>query len=161
MKTPQLDLSALPVTGQIGIPEDYLDEMGHMNVMWYIYLFGRAGEKLFGTFGMTREFMEKQRAGAFALEAHIHYFQEVRVRDQVAIRSRLIGRTEKRYHVMHFMSHEDGRLAAMGEFVGAHIDMTTRRMAPIPGPVAREFDRLQAEHTRLPWPAPLTGVMKP
>ena len=33
---------ALPITLQTVIPEDYIDVMGHMNVMWYTHLFGKA-----------------------------------------------------------------------------------------------------------------------
>jgi len=34
-----MDLSSLPVLHRADIPETYLDEMGHMNVMWYTHLF--------------------------------------------------------------------------------------------------------------------------
>ena len=34
------DVRQLPVTHRQTIPEEYLDVMGHMNVMWYTHLFG-------------------------------------------------------------------------------------------------------------------------
>ena len=37
-----MDLTALPITHRAVIPDDYLDEMGHMNVMWYTHLFSLA-----------------------------------------------------------------------------------------------------------------------
>lgn len=38
----KLELRQLPLTHQATIPEDYLDSMGHMNVMWYTHLFAHA-----------------------------------------------------------------------------------------------------------------------
>jgi acyl-CoA thioester hydrolase len=54
----------------------------------------------------------------------------------------------------------DDSLAATGEFLAAHIDMTTRRTAPFPPPIAHKIDRFIAEHSALDWPAPLSGAIK-
>ncbi len=65
-------------------------------------------------------------------------------------------------HFMHFMTiDESGALAATQEHVGAHIDMRIRRQAPWSEEIATRLDRLIEEHDKLPWPAPVCGVMKP
>ncbi len=156
------DLQPLPITGRKTIPEDYLDEMGHMNVMWYTHLLSNATGELFELFGLTREFCLAHNSGAFALECHLRYLAEVRVDQSVRIHSRLIARSEKRWQFMHFMViEEDERLAATGEFVGAHIDMSIRRTAPIPAEIAPQFDELLAVHSELDWDPPLCGIMRP
>src|SRR5260370_24348324 len=96
-------LQALPVTQRAIIPESYLDEMGHMNVMWYTHLFSEATGGLFDRIGLTQDYFETNQAGTFALEAHVRYLKEVRVGERVTIRIRLVGRSAKRFHFLHFM----------------------------------------------------------
>jgi acyl-CoA thioester hydrolase len=157
-----MDLDLLPVTHQARIPESYLDEMGHMNVMWYTHLFSSAAENLFRLVGMTRAYFEANQAGTFALEFHVRYLAEVRVGKQVTIRSRLLGRSAKRFHFIHFMVLDDSQtLAATEEAVGTHVDLRVRRGSALPATIAGAFDRLLATHAALPWEAPVCGVMRP
>src|SRR5690349_14816469 len=65
-----MNLSSLPVTHQTVIPEDFIDEFGHMNVMWYTHLFTEAAGGLFQRVGMTREHFTTNQTGSFALEQH-------------------------------------------------------------------------------------------
>src|SRR5581483_11050384 len=119
-----MDLQSLPVTHTTVIPKEYLDEMGHMNVMWYTHLFGRSTIAVFDRVGLNRAYFEANHAGTFALEQHIRFLAEVRVGQHVTLRTRLLGRSAKRFHFMHFMFNDDRELlAATGEFVGAHIDL--------------------------------------
>jgi len=156
------DLNGLPVTHEEVIPESYLDEFGHVNVMWYSYFFSCATGNFFAHHGMSAEYFIQRDAGAFALEAHVRYLAELRVGTRVTVRSRAVGRSEKRFHNLHFVVNEDdGVISATGEFVGAHIDMKHRRMAPLPPDVALALDRLIDEHNRLGWDPPLCGTMKP
>lgn len=155
-------LADLPQTYQSVIPESYLDEMGHMNVMWYTHLFSNASMHMFGSIGVDREYFASNQRGTFALETHIRYYSEVRVGKHVCLRTRLLGRSEKRFHFMHFLVNDDDDvLATTAEFISAHIDMQVRRMTPIPQQIAREFDRLLEKHRALEWEPPVCGIMKP
>jgi acyl-CoA thioesterase FadM len=155
-------LDALPVTHRAVVPESYLDEMGHMNVMWYTHLFSTAVGGLWDRLGLTDAYFAANRAGTFLLESHVRHLSEVRVGQAVTIRSRVLGRTAKRVHLMGFMVKDDGPvLAATSEGVAAHIDMRVRRSSPFPPHVADAIDRFVAEHAALGWPAPVCGVMKP
>ena len=49
LRNRSMDLNPLPVTYRAFIPEAYLDEMGHMNVMWYTHLFSQAMGGIFAT----------------------------------------------------------------------------------------------------------------
>jgi acyl-CoA thioester hydrolase len=156
-----MDLSALPATYRSVIPESYLDEMGHMNVMWYAHLFSRATEGIFGLVGLTREYFESNPVGTFALEQHIRYLAEVRAGQHVTVRTRLIGRSAKVFHFIHFLANDTtSALSATGESIGVHIDMRVRRSTPLPPEVTAIFDRVLAEHQALEWAPPLCGVMK-
>jgi acyl-CoA thioester hydrolase len=156
-----MDLNSLPLTWQALIPEAYLDENNHMNVMWYTHLFSCATGGLFDRIGLTTAYFEANQAGTFALEHHLRFLSEVRAGQTVTIRTRVLGRTLKRFHFMHFMVKDDGDiLAATEEAVGSHVDLRIRRTSPLPHHVVDEFDRLLGEHSRLAWAAPVCGVMK-
>jgi acyl-CoA thioester hydrolase len=161
-KIAKLDLSGLPITYRAQIPADYRDEMGHMNVMWYTHLFSCAFEKFADEFGFNEAYFRANHMGSFALEAHTRFLSEVHVGWNITIHSRALGRSAKRIHFMHFMTiDESGRLAAIQEHVGAHIDMQVRRMAPLPMEIASRFDALVARQNSLGWEAPICGVMRP
>jgi len=155
-----MDLTALPITHRAVIPEDYLDEMGHMNVMWYTHLFSLGAWGLFQMVGMTRPYFEANHAGTFALAQHFRYLKEVRVGQHVTIQSRVLGRTAKRWHGIHFMTIDElDTLAATAEVVSTHVDMRVRRSSPFAPEIAAAIDRLIAEHQKLAWDAPTCGAM--
>ncbi len=145
-----MDFKQLPIMHRATIPESYLDEMGHMNVMWYTYLFGQATDGLFNQIGLTEQYFTSNQAGSFALEQRFRYLAEVRVGQSVAIRSRVLGHSTKLLHAMHIMTKDDDEvIAATGEFIGAHIDMRVRRTAPFPAHILQSLDQLQTEHGKI------------
>jgi acyl-CoA thioester hydrolase len=161
-KIAALDLEGLPITYQKEIPENYRDEMGHMNVMWYTHLFSHAFDKFGALWGFNWATWKSQGVGSFVLEAHVRYLAEVKVGQHVTLRSRALGRSAKRFHYMHFMTiDETGAMAATAEQISAHMDMTARRMAPLAPEVAAKFDELVARQNALGWEAPVCGTMKP
>lgn len=156
-----MNLEDLPITHTNVVPESWLDEMGHMNVMWYTHLFSNAVHGFFSLFGFTGDYMRANQKGTFALELHVRYLAEVRVGQRVTMRSRAVARSAKRLHYMQFMYNEDrGVLSATGELVSAHVDMTTRRQDPMPEQLTRAYDEILAKHQALPWAAPVCGTMR-
>ena len=81
-----VDLSTLPIMHRTMIPEDYIDAMGHMNVMWYTHLFGKATVALFQQVGMDRDYFQSGR-GTFALKQFFSYLVEVRFGEEITIRT--------------------------------------------------------------------------
>jgi len=155
------DVEMLPVNYQQRITESYLDDYKHMNVMWYTHLFSCALDDIFQRVGLTQEYFEANHTGTFALEGHVRYINEVRVGQQVSIRTRAIARSDRRFHFLHFMTNDDtAKVSATLEAIGTHVDLKIRRSAPFPPQVAAAFDELLAEHAILPWPAPVCGAMK-
>lgn len=152
----------LPITHSALIPVDYLDDMGHMNVMWYTHLFSVAMGGMFQLIGLTLEHIEQHQGGSFALECHIRYLSEVRAGQAIRVHTRMLKRSAKRYHVLHTMVNEHKQdVSATFEAVGAYIDMRTRRMAPFPAQIATRLDDLIAQHQQLTWPPPVCGIMQP
>jgi len=155
------DLGQLPVTHRQVITESYLDLMGHMNVSWYTHLFSSATLGTFLLMGMDKGYFKESQAGSFALESHIQYLAEVLVGKNVSIRSRLLGSSERFFHFMHFLINDDDHvLSATCEFVGAHMDLEKRRIAPMPPRIQKLTQQVCDEHAQLLWEPPVCGIMK-
>jgi acyl-CoA thioester hydrolase len=143
------------------IPEEYLDEMGHMNVRWYTALFSCGAGGLCASVGMTPEHFKSRNDGSFALKQFVHYLAEVHAGQTVAIRTRFLGRSEKRLHVLHFMINEStGVVAATMEVLFSYADLDTRRTAPFPPEIAANIDALIVEHAELEWDPRVCGVIQ-
>ena len=154
------DVRMLPVTYRATIPESYLDLMGHMNVMWYTHLFSEAMGGAFEMIGLQWDKIAETNGGTFALEAHVRYLAEVRVDHNISIHSRVVGCSQRRFYLMHFMVNEDrNNVAATFENVGTYVDLKLRRSAPLPEPISENLIEVLAQHQNLPWEAPVCGVM--
>lgn len=155
------EIEQLPCYFRTVVPEAYLDAMGHMNIRYYLALFDDAAWELFADIGMHTDYYKAYTAGAFALEHHIHYLAEVHQGDRIAVYSRMLARTAKRIHFMHFMLNEtQQKLAATLEAVGSHADLTVRRTSPFPAHIAANIDAMLANHVQVSWEAPVCGVIR-
>ena len=153
-------IRALPLYYREAIPPDYLDAMGHMNVRWYMALYDQATWQLFETIGMTPDYLKANRAGAFALKHVLHYFSEIHAGQTVALHTRLLARTDKRFHFMHFMINETtGLLASHFESLGTHADLEARRSSPFPPHMANALDAGLSRDRKLDWEAPVCGII--
>ncbi len=156
----EYDLSSLPVTNHKVIPPDYIDIMGHMNVMWYLHIFDGGTRNLFSSFGFGGDYVRRTGMGSFALESHIRYLAELKEGEAVTVRSRVLDRSAKTIHFFHFMTKDrDGTLAATIEILGAHADLNLRKIVPFPAEVLDQLDPLLQAHQQLPWEAPVCGFI--
>ena len=154
------DLSALPVTNRKTIPEEYIDIMGHTNVMWYVHIFDYGTRNLFDLFGYGEDYVRQTGNGSFALESHIRYLAEVKLGESVTVRSRLLDRGPKTIHFMHFMTRDHDRvLAATIEVLGAHADLSARKITPFPPVILARLDPMLATHQDLNWEPPVCGFI--
>lgn len=155
-----VDYTTLFTSYKTAILPEYIDIMGHMNVMYYIHIFDKATRNFFGSFGLSPEYVRATNMGSFALEQHIRYLTEVSEGQEVTVYSRALARSRKTFHFMHFMVRdEDGVLAATSELVSAYANLTERRVASYPPEFSAGIDRHLAQHTQLDWEAPVCGVM--
>ncbi len=143
------------------IPETYLDAMGHMNVRWYMALFDTSVWNFFISHGLDENYYAQKQMGVFALKHFIQYFAEVKAGETVAMRIRLLGRTEKRFHFMNFMINETtGKLSAILEVLGTHADLNLRKAVAMPQDISKKFDTRIAVDQQLDWEAPLSGAIE-
>ena len=154
-------LETLPEYHRKTIPSDYQDIMGHMNIRWYFDLFARSGRKFFKSHGLDENYFRGGNFGVFTLKQFIQYFAEVRVGQTVAIHTRLMGRSDKRFHFVHFMINETTtQLASTFEALITHADLKIRRAAPMPAQIAQKFDVTLAKDEKLDWGAPVCGAIR-
>jgi acyl-CoA thioester hydrolase len=153
-----INLADLPITNTKDITEEFIDIMGHMNVMWYTHIFDYGTRNLFASFGFGEDYVRRTGMGSFALESHIRYLAELRQGDTAIVYSRVLDRSEKLIHFMSFMMRKrDGTLAAIVETLGGHADLSQRRVTPFPQEILDKLDPLLAAHQALSWAPPICG----
>ncbi len=79
----------------------------------------------------------------------MRYINEVRVGQQVSIRTRAIGRSDRRFHFLHFMTNDDtAKLSATLEAIGTHVDLPHPAFLAVPRPSGSRIpDHLLAEYS--------------
>lgn len=156
-----MDFRQLPLTLRATVESKHLDLMDHMNVMWYTHFFDRAVWGFYELFGFGNEYHSTSGFGSFGLEMVTRYLSELRLGDEINIYTRVIARNSKLLHHIHFMQRvRDRELSATCELLGVHIDLATRRSAPLPANVSAALDKLIVAHSKLDWDAPLSGAIK-
>ncbi len=156
-----MNFSDLPLTLSTRVQSKHLDELGHMNVMWYAHFFDEATWYFYESIGFGQDY-HQSGFGSFALEAHSVFLSELREGDHFSIYTRVLGRRDKVFHLMHFMQRDvDQKLSATLEALGIHIDMSTRKSVAMPEAIAAQWDVIIKEHSALDWDAPLSGSLNP
>jgi len=163
MKTCQVamaDITELPSYHRQTIPQAYMDKMGHMNVRYYMTVFDRATWRMFADYGLDDAYFSTTGNGVFMLKQFIQYFAEVRPDETVVVYTRILGLTDRRIQLMHFMANQDSHeLAAIVESLITHANLKVRRAAPMPAEIAARFaSRLDKDQQR-EWDSPVSGMM--
>ena len=154
------EVDDLPPLLERTIPAAWEDLNGHVNVRHYLELYDQAGWPMLGTIGIEERHFREERRGLFDLEHHIWYLAEMHVGDVVTVHSRILERNTKRFHGVMFVANRTRqRVASAFEYVTTGADLEFRSTAPLPAIVAARLDEIIAVHVRLPWPAPVCGVI--
>lgn len=161
----QIDIESiqqLPANHRITIPEEYIDEYGHVNVRWYGAMWGAGAGSLMREMGIDQHYREERRMGHWLLRQVLDYLAEVHVGDTVTVHGRILGRTEKRMHNKYWMINETkGKIAAASEVLVANADLDARRMTPFPDDVAKNLDDAIARFSTLTWDPQVSGAIRP
>ena len=121
------------ITYQGAVYPWHCDQMGHMNVMWYVGKFDEATWQLFARLGLTAAYMREHSRGMAAVEQHIEYKRELMAGDTVVVRSDVIEVRDKVLRFSHEMSHSvSGEIAAATRLTAVHIDTVARKGTAFP-----------------------------
>jgi acyl-CoA thioester hydrolase len=111
----------------------HCDQMGHMNVMWYVGKFDEATWNLFAAVGLTASFLRGNGRGMAAVQQNITYRQECEAGDTVMVRSAVLEMRDKVLRFVHEMRNaESGEVVAVCELTGVHIDAVKRKACAFP-----------------------------
>ncbi len=133
------------------LPE-WIDYNGHLNMAYYNVLFDTGVDEAYELLGFGPDYIERSGHTTFTAEFHLCYVRELHEGDAVRVSTQLIDYDEKRFHTYQELWHEDGWLAATGEAMGLHIDMSGPRVAPMPAAILAKLEEMHAAHATLPRP---------
>ena len=121
----------------------HCDQMGHMNVMWYVGKFDEATWNLFAAIGVTMAYLRENKRGMAAVQQDITYKRELLAGDTVAVRSTLLEVREKSTKFVYEMRHaQTGEVAAVCVLTGVSIDAQTRKSCPFPAEIVERAKAL-------------------
>ena len=123
----------------------HCDEMGHMNVMWYVGKFDEGTRHFFHALGLTPAFLRDNNRGMAAVEQKIEYKRELLAGDIVAVYSMLNEIKDKVIRFTHEMRKVDtDEVAAITILTAVHLDKAARRACVFPQSVREKAAALLA-----------------
>lgn len=141
------------------LPE-WLDYNGHMNVAYYTMIFDNGTDLFYPLIGLGRPYRARTGKSTFAVETHTTYQRELSVGEDVLVTTQLLGYDDKRIHYFHTMWHAENRnQMATLEQLALHVDLTTRRVEPMPDEPQKLLAEMWKSHSELPKPKELGSVM--
>jgi len=142
------------------LPE-WIDINGHMNVAYYVLAFDMGVDALWAQLGLTDEYIETTNCSTFAVESHVTYQAELKADEPYVVRSQILAYDDKRIHQFQRMYHaEEEYLAATAEWMNLHVDLTSRRVKPLPESVLAALQVYTAGQGVLPNPDEAGKKMK-
>ncbi|MGB3455684.1 MAG: thioesterase family protein [Litorimonas sp.] len=126
------------------------DELGHLNMSFYLDKFEQARMGLFVRLGLVDAFRPGAYSTVRSRDIHIKYLAEARPGSPLRIESALIALHEDTAEVGHVMYHRDGRMAATLREIVEHIYIPEDRTFPWP---SRLKARAEAHTDQMPAPA--------
>jgi len=118
------------------------DQMGHMNVMFYVGKFDEATWQLFAALGLTPTYFRETQSGVAALAQHLTYKKELLPGAIMEIRSHVVKIAEKVIVFAHEMHDaETDLVAATCELTVIHLDRQTRKSSPFPAAFIENVQR--------------------
>ena len=132
---------------------EWIDYNGHMNVAYYTLAFDHAIDRLLEDhLGIGETHVREARQGPYALQAHVHYLDELLEGDPFTFTALLIDCDHKRMHLFLEMRKADGSVAATMEEMLMNVDLEARRSVPYPDWAQARMARMKEAHAAVPRP---------
>lgn len=148
-----MPLTAPPETWRETVREEWTDYNGHMNLAYYVLIFDHATDAFYDAVGLGEDYKNRTNGSTFAVESHVTYDAELMAGDEVYCTTQLLDFDEKRIHYFHAMYHANkGYLASTTELLALHVDMNSRRVAPMPAEIMDKLAAVLEQHRGLPRP---------
>lgn len=126
------------------------DELGHLNMSYYLDKFEQARMGLFVRLGLSNAFKPSAHSTVRSRDIHIKYLAEARPGSPLRIESALIALHEETAEVGHVMYHHNGRIAATLREIVEHVYIPEDRTFAWPSRLRANAD---AHTDQMPAPA--------
>ncbi len=132
------------------------DNMGHMNVRFYIARFGQATGQFANAIGLAPGRQRGERLALAALESRILFQREAHAGDVLRMRTGLRDLSSKTALMCHqLLNIESGVVAASSETTVALFDLAARKVRPWAGDLRSSLERLRDPCVEIPEPRDL------
>jgi acyl-CoA thioester hydrolase len=119
------------------------DQVGHMNVAFYVAKFDAATWQFFAHIGMDGAYFREKRGGMGAVDMHLTYKRELQPGDVVEIATEVVEVKPKSITFRHTMKETlSGEEVSTCTIKAVHIEPTERRGSPLPHEVAKRAEAL-------------------
>lgn len=124
------------------------DNVGHMNVRYYVAKFDEASWQLMAILGLTPSYFREHNKSVVATEQHIKYINELLPGDLIVVRSRVEEIKKSFVKFNHQMiNSQTMEIAADMTVVAVHLDLNTRRPSSIPSEISDRIINKISEHS--------------
>lgn len=143
------------------IRPEWTDYNGHMNVTWFVHIFDKGTDEFYPLIGLGQPYRDRTGNSTFAVETHLTYGREGNVGDEVDVTTQLLGFDEKRIHYFHVLRHAgEGYQMATLEQLALHVDLSKRKVVPMPDRSLKLLAEMSEAHGALPAPPEVGSVMR-
>jgi len=131
----------------------WIDRNDHVGIRGYAEALARASGLLLGRLRLNFDQAYDEGSTIYSLRWHMAFAREVRAGANLRFTAQLLDFNDRMFHALLGMWNDDENyLAASAEFLEAHVALSTRRVAPMPGDRLALFEAMWATHKELPWP---------
>ena len=131
---------------------EWIDYNGHLRDAFYGLIVSYASDALMDRLGMDADYRNRTQNTLYTLEAHTHFFHEVKQSDSVFVNVRFLGTDQKRIHAaFDIVRDSDAIVAASSELMLLHVHQgATPASAPFPPEIASAIAKLAAATASAP-----------
>ncbi len=112
------------ITYKTPVIADWVDYNGHLRDAFYLLIFSYATDAFMDHIGLTSDARDATGNSLFTLEAHINYLHEVKLGEEVEVRTQIVAHDRKRVQLYHSLYKVGGdeELAASDQML-LHVDL--------------------------------------
>jgi acyl-CoA thioester hydrolase len=146
-------LTAPLSTYRSAVLPELVDYNGHLRDAYYLLLFSLATDALMDQLGLDEAGRAATGHSLYTLECHLNFVQEVKLGQQVEVRTQILGHDTKRLHLNHSLHLlGEARLLAASEQLLLNVATALGRAAPFAETVHGKVAALARLHQGLPAP---------
>ncbi len=154
-------LVTLPAFAVQPVPSAFEDSNGFLNVRHYLGIGSEGLDESLYDIGIPFNWPVLSGFACLSAEHHLTYLHELRTGDDMSVRVRLLGRSERAAHALVFVLDDTNkRVACVFEEIFLCVEIADRRTAPWPADIAAGLDKRVAEHADIEWEPVTSGCLK-